>query len=290
MIGSGRVLVAGASGRLGREVVRSLTERGHPVRALTRRPERLALLGVHPEEIVRADLLDPRSLTGCCRHVDAVISCAGAPLTLWAPGERRSYLRTDFPANRNLLAVAEAGGVRRFVYVSVHATPALARTAYVEAHARFAGLLLRSPIGGVAVRPTGFFGVFGDVLAMARRGLGLTIGSGEARTNPIHEMDVAELCVEALHRAEREIHAGGPEVFTRRQIVELAFDVLGARPRVLSVPPVAFRAVAAVARPLDRRLSEMLRFAVVASTTDVVAPVRGDRRLRAHFEALAGLD
>ncbi len=277
--------MAGASGRLGRLVVRRLKEEGHLVRALSRRPGRVR--DIRPEELVRGDLRDPASLVGSCAGTDAVISCVGASLQPSIRGDRASYMAVDFQGNRNLLSAAETEGVERFVYVSVHATPELSGTEYVEAHERFATLLGGSSLRSVVVRPTGFFYVFGDLLTMARRGLGLVIGSGDARTNPIHEADVADLCVEALPGTEAELAAGGPRVYTRREIAELAFDVLGRRPRVVRVPPWVFRSAASILAPANPRVAALLRFGVAASTHDVVAPARGDRDLRTYFEALA---
>lgn len=282
------VLVAGASGRLGREVVDVLWKRGVRVRALTRRPERLRAQGLAEDDVVRADLRRPATLAGACHGVDAVISCAGGSLDLRSLRDRAPYRTTDLAGNANLLSTARSQGVERFVYVSVYSTPELSRTAYVEAHEAFVELLARSGITYAVVRPTGFFYVFLEYLAMARRGRGLVIGSGEAKTNPIHERDVAELCVEALYAPPGAmIDAGGPDVFTRRRTVELAFEALGREPRIATVPAKVFDAAAATMRPLNPRLSELLRFAVAAATTEVVAPSRGKRDLRTYLEAAA---
>jgi uncharacterized protein YbjT (DUF2867 family) len=64
-----RVLVTGATGRVGRAVVGSLTAAGVPVRALTRRPEAAALPA--NVEVVAGDLTVPESLDAALRDVDA---------------------------------------------------------------------------------------------------------------------------------------------------------------------------------------------------------------------------
>ncbi len=71
---------------------------------------------------------------------------------------------------------------------------------YARAHESFVVLLRDSGLPSTVVRPTGFFSVFGESLHMARKGRGILIGSGGARTNPVHEEDVAAVCVEALDR------------------------------------------------------------------------------------------
>ena len=170
--------------------------------------------------------------------------------------------------------------------MSVYSTLALSRTAYVAAREAFAERLARSGLAYALVRPTGFFYVFLEYLAMARRGRGIVIGSGQARTNPIHERDVAELCVEALDaQPGTVIDAGGPHVLTRRRAIELAFEALGREPRLTSVPAGLFGAAAATVRPLNPRVAELVRVIAAASTSDVVAPQRGRRDLRSYLEA-----
>src|SRR5580693_4155888 len=73
-----RVLVTGASGRVGRAVVDSLIAAGVPVRALTRRPEATALPA--NVEVVTGDLTVPESLDAALRDVGAVFLVWTVPL------------------------------------------------------------------------------------------------------------------------------------------------------------------------------------------------------------------
>lgn len=280
-----KVLVAGATGTLGRAVVRQLEKQGHWTRGLGRSVPRLRELPL--DETFEGDLTDPASLRGCCDGVDAVLSCAGASMQLTDLGDRRSFEAVDFGGNRNLLAEARRAGVGKFVYVSLHAADRLLATEYARAHERFVALLRESGVPSTVVRPTGFFSVFAEILHMARKGRGLLIGSGEARTNPVHEEDVAAVCVEALERPDAEIPVGGPEVMSRRRITEIAFEVLGTKPRITSVPPWMFHALVAPARLWNRRLHALMVFGARVSVVDVVAPAVGRRDLRSYFRELA---
>ncbi|HEX8693979.1 MAG TPA: SDR family oxidoreductase [Longimicrobium sp.] len=281
------VLVAGATGQLGRYVVRELKARGYRVRALTRAPERLRAAGVEADEAARGDLLDSASLGAACAGVDAVLSCAGASMDLGALGDRRSFLEVDWRGNRSLLAAARAAGARKLVYVSVFGGEAMSGLEYTDAHERFVDELARSGLAHTVVRPTGFFSFLGEIAKMAKKGRGPVIGDGSARTNPIHEADVAVVCADALASPEREIAAGGPDVLTRREIVELAFRAVGREPKVTRVPPAVFRTMALLARPFNRRLAALLAFGAAVSQVDCVAPVRGTRRLEDYFRTLA---
>ena len=128
------------------------------------------------------------------------------------------------------------------------------------------------------------FPIFDPFLPMARRGLVYVPGDGCARTNPIHPREVAEVCVTALGQPDgSEIAVGGPEVLTREDIVRLAFEAVGRRPRVLHLPRWALIALARVLHPWHPRLAEVTDFTARALTNDFLAPQVGSRRLRDHF-------
>lgn len=277
------VLVAGATGMLGREVAALLRAEGYRVRTLSRDPARARVLAGLADEIVLGDATNPDSLVGALDGVAAVVSCLGAPMAFVLRG-RRSFHDVDAVANLNLLNAATRAGVERFVYVSLLVRPAWEQTAYVRAHEEVVREVRRAPISSAIVRPTGMFPIFDPFLPMARRGLVYIPGDGCARTNPIHPREVAEVCVAALGEPDgTEIAIGGPEVLSREDIVRLAFEAVGRRPRVLHLPRWALIAFARVLHPWHPRLAEVTDFSACALTNDFLAPEAGSQRLRDHF-------
>ena len=102
-----RLLVVGATGGTGRQIVLQALERGFAVTALARDPSRVAI--AHPQlTVVRGDVLDPGSLDVAMRGQEAVVS---------ALGHKRyfSLRRTLSKGTRNVLRAMEANGVPRFV-------------------------------------------------------------------------------------------------------------------------------------------------------------------------------
>ncbi|HWM88653.1 MAG TPA: NAD(P)H-binding protein [Kofleriaceae bacterium] len=280
------VLVAGATGTVGRELTRLLHERGERVRTLSRDPARAESLRAIAHDVRTGDALREETLDGALQGIDAVVSCLGGPLHLgW--GERRGYPDIDTVANRNLLAAARAAGVRRFVYLSVHAAPGYDATAYVRAHEAFAAELAGSGVSAGIVCATGIFPTFAPFLKMARRGLVCVPGSGRARTNPVHAIDVAEACAGMLDSDTTRLSIGGPDVMTRDQLVRLPFQVLDRVPRVAHVPRLAVLACAALMRPIHPRLAQLVDFAARVFTSDCVAPALGRRRIVDYFAELA---
>ena len=110
-----KTLVTGGTGFVGRAVVAALLAQGRPVRVLARNPEHPALAGL-PVEVAPGDLRDRASLelalAGCSRlfHV-------AADYRLWVPDPEEMYA-VNVEGTRNLLAAAQARGVRRVVYTS----------------------------------------------------------------------------------------------------------------------------------------------------------------------------
>lgn len=283
------ILVAGGTGQLGRLVVHDLVSSGAAVRTLSRRPEAANALKELGVDVRLADATDAAALTGVCEGVDVVCSCLGASVSPTSK-ERRGFAEIDLPANHNLLEEARRAGVSRFVYVAAFSGPGWADTAYARAHEAFAEELAQSGIPYAVVRPTGLFSVFGEILDNARRGPLPLIGSGESRTNPIHDADVAELCVEAIRSTDPAltIDCGGPEVLSRREIMQACFDALGKKGSLMKMPPWFMRFGAGAAGIFNRRLGELLAFAIAVSTHDCVAPERGRRRLGDYLRERAG--
>lgn len=278
-----RVLVAGATGALGVEVVRVLKDRGHRVIALGRDPRRLRQLASLADEHVVADVMDPRTLAGVLRGVDRVFSCLGASVIPMLRYGRTTFSRFDFPANRNLIDAARETAVRRFVYVSVFGAHKLPDQDFIKGHEMVVDHLRTSGLDFGVVRPTGFFSAMQKILLVASWGLTPQFGDGEVRTNPIHEADLAEVCAAMLFDDTRERDVGGPEALTRRELADLAFEAVGRKGRRLLVPVGLLRNTGRLLRPLNPRVGNLFTFIADILVDDFVAPAYGSRRIGDYF-------
>ena len=275
-----RILVAGASGVVGGRVARRLVAEGHSVRTLTRDPRRLARLP--GTEAVFVDALDANSLRNVADGMDIVVSCLGASVSARLR-DRRAFSAVDPVANGNLLRAARASGVARFVYLSVHAAPGYATTRYCLAHERFAERLRATDVSSTVVRSTGIFTAFDDLLAMARSGIGVVIGDGRSRVNPVHPEDVSDAVVSVVRDGPADLEVGGPEILTRDEVMRAAFYAVGKRFRAIHVPAGMVRLQSRLLAPLHPRLSELFEFVAAVFTHDAIAEPRGTRRLADYY-------
>ena len=103
-----RILIVGATGGTGRQLVSQALERGYAVTALVRDLSRLAIDDPRLT-VVRGNVLDPASVDAAMRGQDAVLS---------ALGHRRYFYpaRILSQGTRNILHAMEASGVRRLVF------------------------------------------------------------------------------------------------------------------------------------------------------------------------------
>jgi uncharacterized protein YbjT (DUF2867 family) len=284
--GGVRILVAGATGYLGRHIVRELNDRGHHVRALARSPARLEPLRASAEEVFTADATDRTALAGCCDGVDVVVSTVG----LVGKGGRQTCWDVDYGANRNLLDEARRAGVTKFVYVSVVRAPALEKLQLVRAKRAFEQALRNSGMAHAVLLPNGYFSDFDAYLDMARKGRVFLFGDGGFRINPVDGADVAAAAADAVTGDADEVEIGGPDVLTHEQIAHQAFQALGTTPRVTHVPAWLLASALALMRRLTPlRVHGVLEFPLTVLTHDVLSPATGRRHLADHYgQAAAG--
>ena len=274
------VLIAGATGYLGRHLCAEYARRGHHVTALVRSRSRAAGLA---DVLVEAEATRPDTLSGITDGIELVVSALG--VTRQADG--LGYRDVDYQANVNLLREAERARVGRFAYVHVLHADQMAEVPLVAAKQAFVDALWASDMPATVIAPTGYFSDLEEILAMARAGRVWLFGDGTARLNPIHGADLAAAAADATDAGRGWVEIGGPDVLTQDEIARAAFAALGAPPRITHLPDGLRRAALAVLPLLPRRVSGPARFFLTALGLDMVAPRFGTRRLADHFAAEA---
>jgi nucleoside-diphosphate-sugar epimerase len=109
-----KILVTGATGKVGSRLSKRLAKRGDHVRALVREEARAADLREARIELVVGDLLDEGSLAAAVRGVDAVVHCAAF---FRGATPEQAHAVNDLGSQR-LAGAARAASVKRFVFTS----------------------------------------------------------------------------------------------------------------------------------------------------------------------------
>ena len=113
-----RVFVAGATGAIGRPVVRALAARGHEVIGMTRTPSKRGLIAADGARPVVADALDRaavRRAIADAAPTHVVHLLTALPPVAMRPGDLRATNRLRIEGTRHLLDASRAAGVRRLV-------------------------------------------------------------------------------------------------------------------------------------------------------------------------------
>lgn len=278
-----RALVAGATGYLGKFIVKELKRQGYWVRALSRDSRKIEPVRQYVDEVFLGEATQPETLIGLCRNIDTVFSSLG----ITRQKEGRTYMDVDYQGNKNILNEARAENVSKFMYISVFNADTLRHLEIVKAKERFADELKEAGLQHFIIRPNGFFSDMTEFFNMAKRGRVYLFGNGEYRANPIHGADLAKTCVERLCSTGGEFDVGGPEILTQNEIALQAFAVLDKKPKITYIPLwIRNLTLKLVRRFTSVKTYGPIEFFMTVLTMNMVAPAYGQHTIKEYFKEI----
>ena len=259
-IDASRVLVTGANGVLGRQLLRTLAARNGRAAAVVRSEAAAKTVATLPEaarpETHVVDYRDVEGLTKAMAGRDLVVHLVG----ILKESKRSRYAAAHEEASA---AIAEAAGkneVGRIVYLSILGSEPDARNACLASKGRAETLLLEHPVPATVLRLPMVLGE-GDVATRTLRGeatakiLPLMAG-GRCYEQPIDADDVVQAILSAGERPElanRTLDLAGPESLPARELILRAAALYGNHPRFFPLPVTIARLFA---RAAERFLDE----------------------------------
>jgi uncharacterized protein YbjT (DUF2867 family) len=257
------VTVFGASGFIGRTLVRRLAAQGWVVRAAVRDPiaaEFLKPMGdVGQVTPLRADINDAKAVAMAVAGADAVVNLVGI---LYESG-RRTFEAMHVTGAANIAAAAKAAGVVRLVQMSALGADKNSESAYARSKAAGEEAVLAAFPGATIFRPSvvfgpddDFFNRFGKMAMISpvlpvftgdgfkpvcgESGCSIDLfGSGGPTFQPVHVGDVAAAISAVLDDARlagKVYELGGPRRYSMKEIMELVNQVTGHQRLLVPVP------------------------------------------------------
>jgi uncharacterized protein YbjT (DUF2867 family) len=244
------LLLTGATGLVGRALLRRLTAAGEPVRCLVRDPRRLGSERVRVQ-IALGDLADPPSFRNAMRGVRTVVHLA-ASIRDQPAG---SIEELNGIATWRMVQAAERAGVEHFLFASALSATSHDRTRFLRAKALAERAVLGSDVRHTILAPSIVYAP-GDMLMTLLERMAMLLpvmpvsGRGQALYQPIWAEDVADCIVAALELPAdggRRYELAGPQTLSHQQIVELMLRAAGRPRRTVNVPiPIVSRALRVV--------------------------------------------
>ncbi len=245
------ILVTGASGYVGNNLVRRLVQAGKPVRAIVHSREKAEarLADVRSQiEIVTGDVTRPESLAAAMDGVDAVVHLVAVAIE---QGDQ-TYERVNTQGTINIVDAAKAAGVSRFVNMSQNGADSASPYRFLASKGRAQDYVAASGLNWIALRPSVIWGPQDEFANVQARLIKLTplifpvVGDGQALFQPVWVGDVIEAaarCLDERTATRQEYALGGPEVLTYEEIVRRVLKALGARRWTVHVPVPLLRPV-----------------------------------------------
>ena len=279
-----KILLAGASGALGLEVLKILHQQGKDVRALVHSADGADKVSRFTQDIWKADASEGNEIIkDITKDVSIVISTLGKSVSLFTD-RGNSFMENDFYANSNVLDDALKNNVKRFLYVSIKGAEKALEYEVAKSHKMFEDALEASGLDYTIIRPVGFFSGLNDLAIMAKRKVIPIIGEGKARTNSIHQKDLAKVVVDNLYEGPPIKEVGGPLVHTRREMADMVANKIGGK--VIPVPEKVAEWGMFLPEMVDDDISAKLKYFKFVTTNDMIGEKNGEMTFEQYLNSL----
>ncbi|MBR2943216.1 MAG: NAD(P)H-binding protein [Clostridia bacterium] len=221
-----KIVLAGAFGNLGAEILKQLVAAGHEVVAADLKE--VPVKGLAGKYTFKAiDATKPETLKGLCDGAEIVITTMG----LTGASTKVTSYDIDYQGNMNLYEECKRAGVRKFNYISVISCdePGAEKVPMLHAKYMVEQEIKKQPMEYVIYRPTGYFYDIAKVFKpyIDKGEMQLLKGYGGVKANVVDCPDFAAFIVEHMNDTNVTYNVGGKETYTYEEMAKLCFDAAG---------------------------------------------------------------
>ena len=231
-----KVVLAGAFGNLGAEILKCLCAAGHEVIAadLTERP----IEGCEGKYTFKAiNATKPETLAGLCDGAEVVITTMG----LTGASTAVTSYDIDYQGNMNLYAECKKAGIKKFNYISVISCdePGAEKVPMLHAKYLVEQEIKKGPMHWIIYRPTGYFYDIAKVFKpyIDKGEMQLLKGYGGVKANVVDCPDFAQFIVDHMMDTNVTYNVGGKETYTYEEMAQMCFDAAG-KPMKIKWAPI----------------------------------------------------
>lgn len=279
-----KVLLAGAYGNLGSDILRALCKTDYEIIAAGSHPHELDGVDASRFDTRKIDVTNPSSLEGICDGVDVVITTVG----LTKASATLNNYDIDYHGNLNLLNEAKKASVKHFAYISVINADKGDGVPMVNSKFLMEEELKKGGIDYVIYRPTGYFYDIAKVfLPMIEKGeVQLLKVKPEPSCNVVDTPDFAQFIVDTMCDKNKTYNVGGKETYTYREIAEMFFKAGGKECNIKTVPAFTMGLLANLPKIKKEGKRDVILFSKFTLTTDCVGDtIVGDRSFKEYIES-----
>ncbi|MCD7847293.1 MAG: SDR family oxidoreductase [Oscillospiraceae bacterium] len=277
-----KVVLAGAYGKLGSEILKSLVARDIETVAADMVERDIEGLDKSKYTFKKLDVTNKEALKGLCDGADTVITTVG----LTATSATLTNYDIDYNGNLNLLEEAKRAGVTKFVYISVIKADKAPDVPMLHAKYLFEEKLKESGISYVIHRPTGYFYDIVKVFKpMIEEGKVTLLGKEAVHANVVHTPDFAEFIVDHIGDNNVTYDVGGKETWSYEEIARMCFAAAGKEPVIKRAPAWLFDVLGNLPKNKKNGKKAILKFSKWTLTEEMVGDTHvGESSFKEYIE------
>jgi uncharacterized protein YbjT (DUF2867 family) len=229
------LLIVGATGTLGRQIVLQALTKGYPVRCLVRNFRKANFLKEWGAELIYGDLSIPETISPCFQGITAVIDASTS-----RPSDLDIVKTVDWDGKLALIEAAKAAKVKRFIFCSTQNLDQFSNIPLMKMKQGIEIKLKQSQIPYTIFRLTGFYqGLIEQYAIPILENLPIWVTNENTCVSYMDTQDIAKFCLKALQlpkTGNRTFFLGGPKGWVSSEIINLCEQLAGQSAKVNQIP------------------------------------------------------